>query len=206
MSTQPGRLFIVSAASGTGKTTLVTWLIKSLPQVRLSVSHTTRAPRAGEQDGLHYNFASVPQFEEMLGRAAFLEHAVVHGNYYGTSQEWVEATLKTGTDVILEIDWQGAAQVRHLMPDCIAVFILPPSRAALETRLRGRGQDAEDVIRRRLQAARDEMAHCFEYDYLIVNDDLDTAKQELAAVFVAERCRTQVQGQRHSDRIADLLA
>lgn len=206
MSIQPGRLFIVSAASGTGKTTLVSWLIRNVAGVRLSVSHTTRSMRSGEQNGVHYNFTSVADFEEMLTRTAFLEHALVHGNYYGTSQQWVVDTLKTGTDVILEIDWQGAHQVRRLMPECIGVFILPPSRAALESRLRGRGQDAEDVICRRLKAARDEMSHCYEYDYIIVNDDLERAKDELKGIFLAERCRTTVQSNRHAECIGELLS
>ncbi len=205
MTTPSGRLFVVSAASGTGKTTLVNWLISSLSEVQLSVSHTTRAPRPGEQNGVHYHFVPVAEFEAMLLRAAFFEHALVHGNYYGTSQEFVLATLKRGTDVILEIDWQGAQQIRRLMPECISIFILPPSKEALEKRLRGRGQDAEEVIQKRLKAAHDEMSHCLEYDYIVVNDDLDTAKRDLQAIFVAERTRTAVQSERQSARLQALL-
>lgn len=205
MSIPSGRLFVVSAASGTGKTTLVNWLINSVPGVQLSISHTTRATRPGEQNGVHYHFVSVAEFEAMLLRTAFFEHALVHGNYYGTSQEFVLATLKQGIDVILEIDWQGAQQIRRLMPECISVFILPPSKDALEKRLRGRGQDSEEVIQKRLKAAHDEMSHCMEYDYVIVNDDLDNAKRDLQSVFLAERCRTLVQTERHAERLQALL-
>ncbi len=205
MSIPSGRLFVVSAASGTGKTTLVNWLINAVPNVQLSISHTTRAMRPGEQNGVHYHFVAVAEFEAMLLRAAFFEHALVHGNYYGTSQEFVQATLKQGIDVILEIDWQGAQQIRRLMPECISIFILPPSQEALEKRLRGRGQDSEEVIRKRLQAAHDEMSRCLEYDYVIVNDDLDNAKRDLQSVFLAERCRTLVQTERQAERLQALL-
>lgn len=200
-----GKLFIISAASGTGKTTLVTALVKDMPGVIHSISSTTRAKRDGEVDGVHYNFVSIDEFKAMIGRGAFYEHAEVHGNFYGTSREWVEARLAEGQDVILEIDWQGAAQMRKLMPSCITVFILPPSIAALEARLRGRGKDSEDVIQRRLAAAKGEIAHAPEYDYLIINDQLDQALTELKAVFLAERCKADVQQQRHAAQLRSLL-
>ena len=205
MTNATGKLFIISAASGTGKTTLVTALVEEMPGVIHSISSTTRAKRDGEIDGVHYNFVSVDEFKAMIGRGAFYEHAEVHGNFYGTSREWVEARLAEGQDVILEIDWQGAAQMRKLMPSCITVFILPPSIAALEARLRGRGKDSEDVIQRRLAAAKGEIAHAPEYDYLIINDQLDQALTELKAVFLAERCRADVQQQRHAAQLRDLL-
>lgn len=200
-----GKLFIISAASGTGKTTLVTALVKDVPGVIHSISSTTRAKRDGEVDGVHYNFVSIDEFKAMIGRGAFYEHAEVHGNFYGTSREWVEARLADGQDVILEIDWQGAAQMRKLMPSCITVFILPPSIAALEARLRGRGKDSEEVIQRRLAAAKGEIAHAPEYDYLIINDQLDQALTELKAVFLAERCKADVQQQRHAAQLRELL-
>ncbi|NQD36475.1 guanylate kinase [Permianibacter sp. IMCC34836] len=202
----PGKLFIISAASGTGKTTLVTALVKDMPGVIHSISTTTRAKRDGEVHGVHYNFVSVDEFKAMVARHAFYEHAEVHGNFYGTSREWVEARLAEGQDVILEIDWQGAAQMRKLMPACVTVFILPPSIAALESRLRGRGKDSEEVIQRRLAAAKGEIAHAPEYDYLIINDDLNQALTELKAVFLAERCQTAVQQQRHAQQMKALLS
>lgn len=205
MTNAPGKLFIISAASGTGKTTLVTALVKDMPGVIHSISTTTRAKRDGEVHGVHYNFVSVDEFKAMVARSAFYEHAEVHGNFYGTSREWVEARLAEGQDVILEIDWQGAAQMRQLMPSCITVFILPPSIAALESRLRGRGKDSEEVIQRRLAAAKGEIAHAPEYDYLIINDDLTQALDELKAVFLAERCKATVQAQRHAAQLQDLL-
>ena len=200
-----GKLFIISAASGTGKTTLVTALVKDMPGVIHSISSTTRARRDGEIDGVHYHFVSVDEFKAMIARGAFYEHAEVHGNFYGTSREWVEARLAEGQDVILEIDWQGAAQMRKLMPSCITVFILPPSIAALDARLRGRGKDSEEVIQRRLAAAKGEIAHAPEYDYLIINDQLDQALTELKAVFLAERCKADVQQQRHAEQLRELL-
>jgi len=205
MTNATGKLFIISAASGTGKTTLVTALVKDMPGVIHSISSTTRTKRDGEIDGVHYHFVSVDEFKAMIGRGAFYEHAEVHGNFYGTSREWVEARLAEGQDVILEIDWQGAAQMRKLMPSCITVFILPPSIAALEARLRGRGKDSEDVIQRRLAAAKGEIAHAPEYDYLIINDQLDQALTELKAVFLAERCKADVQQQRYAAQLRDLL-
>lgn len=202
----PGNLFTISAPSGAGKTSLVEALVRQLSDIRVSVSHTTRAQRPNERHGVHYHFVDHAEFDRMLGEAAFLEYAEVFGNRYGTSQQWVEATLAGGTDVILEIDWQGAAQVRRLMPETTAVFILPPSRETLRTRLTGRGQDDAEVIQRRLDGATQEISHCHEADYLIVNDDFDTALQELKAVVTAHRLRLERQQQRHAALLRELLS
>ena len=186
----PGVLFIVSAPSGAGKTSLVNALCKADPLVRVSVSYTTRPPRPGEEDGKHYHFVTRSAFEAMLERGEFLESAVVHGNLYGTSEAWVRRELAAGASIILEIDWQGAQQVRKRFADCIGVFVLPPSLAVLEQRLRSRAQDSAEVIAKRLQAAREEIAHACEYDYVIINDDFETAVQDLCAVVRAARLRT----------------
>ncbi len=190
---RPGVLFIVSAPSGAGKTSLVHALCKADPQVRVSVSYTTRLPRPGEEPGKHYHFVTRPVFEAMLERAEFLESALVHGNFYGTSEPWVRDQLQAGASIVLEIDWQGAAQVRRRIPESIGIFVLPPSMAVLEQRLRARAQDAPDVIAARLRAARAEIAHVCEYDYVIINDDFDTAVQDLCAVVRAARLRTALQ-------------
>lgn len=190
---RPGILFIVSAPSGAGKTSLVHALCAADPAVCVSVSYTTRAPRPGEQDAKHYHFVTPEAFERMLERGEFLESALVHGNRYGTAEPWVRARLAAGTDVVLEIDWQGAEQVRRRFPDAIGIFVLPPSLAALERRLAARGQDAPEVIATRLQAAQAEIAHACEYDYVIINDDFDTAVQDLRAVVRAARLRTVLQ-------------
>jgi guanylate kinase len=190
---RPGVLFIVSAPSGAGKTSLVHALCTADPQVAVSVSYTTRAPRPGEDAGRHYHFVTRAQFERMLERGELLESALVHGNFYGTSEPWVRSQLAAGASIVLEIDWQGAAQVRRRFPDSIGIFVLPPSIAALEQRLRQRGQDAAEVIAARLQAARDEIAHACEYDYVIINDDFDTAVQDLRAIVRAARLRTALQ-------------
>ena len=171
-----GTLYIVSAPSGAGKTSLVKALLDSTAEVSVSVSHTTRAMRPGEQDGVNYHFTSVAEFTAMLKRGEFLEHAEVFGNWYGTSQIWVEHTLAAGQDLILEIDWQGAQQVRRLMPQAKSIFILPPTRQALLQRLRNRGQDDESIIQRRMDEATSEMSHYVEYDYVIVNDDFADRK------------------------------
>jgi guanylate kinase len=189
----PGVLFIVSAPSGAGKTSLVHALCKADPRVAVSVSYTTRAPRPGEVPGRHYHFATRAEFEQMLERGELLESALVHGNFYGTSEPWVRSQLEGGASIVLEIDWQGAAQVRRHFPDSIGIFVLPPSMAALEQRLRLRGQDSVEVIAARLQAARAEIAHACEYDYAIINDDFDTALQDLCAVVRAARLRTALQ-------------
>jgi len=202
----PGSLYIISAPSGAGKTSLVKALTDSSAQVRVSVSHTTRAPRPGERDGVHYHFVDRDTFQAMVAEDAFLEHAEVFGNFYGTARASVQALMDQGADVILEIDWQGAAQVRRLMPGALSVFILPPSRAELEARLRGRGQDSEEVIARRLAEAKAEMAHHGEFDYLVVNDDFDRALGELRAVFTARRLRRETQLPRLAPLLDELLA
>lgn len=199
-----GNLFIVAAPSGAGKTSLVKQLLAADGGIRLSVSYTTRAPRPGEVDGVHYHFVSRDTFMEMLGRGEFLESAEVYGNFYGTSQPWIDASRKSGSDILLEIDWQGAEQVRRLIPEAIGVFILPPSVAALRERLSGRGQDSEEIIDRRVAAAREDMRHFGEFDYVIINDDFDTASQDLLAVVRAERLKIDAQLARHSELIAGL--
>lgn len=201
-----GTLYIVSAASGTGKTTLVKKLLEMIGSVRLSTSFTTRAKREGETDGVHYFFITTDVFQEMVTHNAFYEYAHVHGNYYGTSRAWVDAQLRSGVDVVLEIDWQGAAQMRKQWPHCRSIFVLPPDMAVLEQRLRGRGTDTAEVIERRLAAAKTEIAQCTEYDYIVVNDDFDVALADLQAIFVAERCRTVNQKIRQKVRLAEFAS
>lgn len=184
-----GNLFIVSAPSGAGKTSLVTALLASNRQLDLSVSYTTRAPRPGEVDGREYHFVSRETFMNMAKHGDFLESAEVYGNLYGTSQSWIAAETSDGRDILLEIDWQGADQVRRKFPNCISIFILPPSLQALETRLRARGQDSEQVIAQRLQASQEDIAHVAEFDYVIINDRLDDALQQLSAIVVAAGLR-----------------
>ncbi len=184
-----GNLYIVSAPSGAGKSSLVRALIEGDPMLRLSVSYTTRPPRPGEEDGVHYHFVTREVFVEMLGQGAFLESAEVYGNHYGTSQPWIEAEMGRGHDVLLEIDWQGAAQVRRIFPAAICIYILPPSLEELERRLRDRGQDSAEVIARRLAAAREDMTHALEYDYLVVNERFDLALADLRAIVRAQRLR-----------------
>lgn len=200
-----GTLYIVSAPSGAGKTSLVTALLDDLPFVRVSVSHTTRAARPGEVDGVNYHFTAVADFQAMIGRGEFLEHAEVFGNYYGTSHPWVKQALAQGHDLILEIDWQGAQQVRRLAPDARSIFILPPSTAALRQRLNSRGQDNSEVIETRMQQAAAEMSHYVEYDYLIINDDFHTALNELKSIFISARLQQAAQQQRHSQLLSSLL-
>ncbi|MAT65897.1 MAG: guanylate kinase [Gammaproteobacteria bacterium] len=201
-----GSLFIVSAPSGAGKTSLVRALMERMDGLAFSISHTTRAMRPGEQDGRDYHFVTVEAFEAMIGRGEFLEHARVFDNYYGTARSAVEAQLARGEDVFLDIDWQGARQVREQLPQAQGIFILPPSRAALEARLQGRGQDGPEVIARRMRDAVSEAAHYDEYDYLIINDDFDTALGELGAIVTAARLRRSRQAGRYAGMIADLLA
>jgi len=196
-----GTLYIVSAPSGAGKTSLVKALLQRMPDVVVSVSHTTRPPRPGEQDGVDYHFIDKARFEGLVEGGQFLEHAQVFDNYYGTSRSTVFGQLEAGRDVILEIDWQGARQVRQSAPQAVSVFILPPSRAALRERLTGRGQDSEEVVDRRMQDAVSEMSHYDEYDYLIFNDEFERAVSELQAVFVSLRLRLGAQQLRH---VADL--
>ncbi|MFP5414020.1 MAG: guanylate kinase [Gammaproteobacteria bacterium] len=204
--THRGTLFTVSAPSGAGKTSLLAGLVKQLPDIRVSVSHTTRAMRPGERDGIDYHFVTEPDFIAMLERAEFLEHARVFNNLYGTSQLWVEEQLHNGTDVVLEIDWQGAAQVRRLLPDCVRVFILPPSIDTLMTRLTSRRQDQPEVIQQRLAQAREEISHYVEADYLIVNDQFDTALDELLAVVKSQRLTLSAQERRFEALLLALLS
>ncbi len=200
-----GHLYIVAAPSGAGKTTLVRMLLENDPAIRLSISCTTRAPRHGEEDGREYHFVDVPDFVERVSRGEFLEWAEVHGNYYGTSKRWIEAEMTAGRDVLLEIDWQGAQQVRKAFPEAIGVFILPPSMVTLKERLAGRGTDSAEVIARRIAAARDEMRHVDEFDYVIINDDLQQALGNLSSVVSASRLQYSTQRQRHSALFATLL-
>ena len=200
-----GSLFIVSAPSGAGKTTLVSGLIAADPGVRKSVSYTTRKPRPGEETGRDYHFISAEAFERMRAEGEFLETAQVHGNFYGTSRRAVESETAAGVDVLLEIDWQGAAQIRKLYPDAVAIFILPPSIEALEKRLRGRGQDSTETIARRVAAARGEISHIGEFDYVIINDEFNRAAQDLISIIRAERLRLPRQLARHTELINRVL-
>ena len=200
-----GTLYTVSAPSGAGKTSLVNALIARCNQLRVSVSHTTRPQRPGEQDGINYHFVDEAAFLGMLEQAAFLEHARVFGNLYGTSQAWVEEQLAAGTDVILEIDWQGAEQVKRLLPATRAIFILPPSRQALEQRLTGRGQDDPAIIAGRMAQAVEEMSHYIESDFLVVNNDFEQALAELEAIVVCQRLQTMRQREALTDLLRNLL-
>lgn len=201
-----GTLYTVSAPSGAGKTSLVSALVKSNPEVCVSVSHTTRPMRPGEVDGVNYHFIDHATFERMLEASAFLESARVFNNLYGTSQQWVTETLQQGVDVILEIDWQGAQQVRKLMPNTVSLFILPPSLACLRQRLTGRGQDDTSVIEARMAEAISEMSHYCEADYLIVNDDFTTALAQFQALITSQHLRLAHQVGRHAGLIQELLA
>jgi guanylate kinase len=201
-----GTLFVVAAPSGAGKSTLVNALLEREPAISLSVSHTTRPPRVGETYGRHYYFVERAEFEREVAAGVFLEHAEVHGNLYGTSRTRVQELLAQGRDVLLEIDWQGAEQIRRSKPDCVSVFILPPSRAELERRLRGRGSDSAEVIERRLRNSRGEIAHAHQFDYILVNDAFDQALADLQAIVRAVRLRGVLQWQRHEALIDELLA
>ncbi len=201
-----GTLYTVSAPSGAGKTSLVNALVADTDNLKVSVSHTTRPIRPGEQEGVNYHFVAEQAFVEMIEHGDFLEHARVFKNYYGTSKTWVEQTLATGVDVILEIDWQGATQVRKLIPGAVGVFILPPSREALLERLQGRGQDAETVIDARMAEARNEISHYVESDYLIVNDEFAKALADFKAVITSERTKLSRQAEKYSSLIASLLS
>ena len=201
-----GTLFTVSAPSGAGKTSLVKALAEAMPQVQVSVSHTTRAMRPGEVDGTNYHFVSRPQFTAMLEQGEFLEQAEVFGNHYGTCRQWVDQTLSRGQDVILEIDWQGAEQVRRQLPGAVGVFILPPSRQTLRQRLTGRGQDDAEIIERRMREAIAEMSHYVEADYLIINDDFDTALAQFQAVITARRLSLERQKHDRQQLLMDLLS
>ncbi len=200
-----GNLFIITAASGAGKTSLVKELLARDTQVQLSISHTTRAPRAGEIDGVHYHFVSQTEFSQILDAGGFLESATVHGSQYGTSQISLDAALQAGYDVILEIDWQGAAQVRNIYAQSIGIFILPPSIDALSARLNARNLDSIEVIDRRLSAAREEMRHVVEFDYVTINDDFDLALQDLMAIIRTHRLKTGIQMQRYATLVQALI-
>tara|TARA_R110000850_G_scaffold265250_13_gene394845 strand:- start:21555 stop:22187 length:633 start_codon:yes stop_codon:yes gene_type:complete len=208
MSNQPGHLYIVSAPSGGGKTSLTRALVTRLAELghaaAISVSYTTRAPRPGEVEGTHYHFVDDAQFLSMIERDAFLEHANVFGRRYGTGRQWTEDLLSAGVDVILDIDWQGAQQVRRTAPQARSIFILPPSLDELRRRLRGRGQDDEATIAARMASAKDEMSHHAEYDSLIVNEDFDLALQELCALFIAPKLELAAQLERHAELISEL--
>ena len=196
-----GMLFIISSPSGGGKTSLVKALLEAEPGMRLSVSYTTRPPRPGEVHGRAYHFVTLPEFERLLETGEFLENAVIYGNRYGTSRKWIEREQAGGHDVLLEIDWQGAQQVRRLMRNVVSIFILPPSPEVLESRLMGRGQDSAEVVRKRLAAARDEISHASEYDYVIINDEFNRAALDLRSIVRAERLKIARQFARHSNLI-----
>ncbi len=201
-----GTLFIVAAPSGAGKSSIVNAVLKRDPQVALSISFTSRAPRPGERHAEHYHFVSETEFLRMVDAGDFFEYARVHGDWKGTARQSVEPQLAAGRDVLLEIDWQGAAQVRAKVPDAVSIFILPPSREALEQRMQARGQDSAEVIARRLAAAREEMSNYSAFDYVIVNEVFDTAVGEMCAIFVASRLRRGQQEQRHAGLVQALLA
>lgn len=201
----PGSLYVIAAPSGAGKTTLTRLALAQNPRLALSVSTTTRAPRPGEEDGVHYHFVSVEAFKAMQAGGEFLESAEVHGNFYGTTRSGIEALLREDRDVILEIDWQGAQQVRRIYPESVGIFIVPPSFDVLETRLQGRGQDSAEVIARRVANAREELQHLDEFPYVIINENLEEALAELLAVFSAARVRLENQTQRCSALIASYL-
>lgn len=201
----PGSLFVIAAPSGAGKTTLTRMALAQNPRLLLSISTTTRAPRPGEENGVHYHFVSVETFRQMQAAGDFLESAEVHGNFYGTSRQGIETLLAADRDVVLEIDWQGAQQVRKVYPESVGVFILPPSFDVLETRLQGRGQDSAEVIARRVANAREELQHLNEFPYVIINENLDEALAELLAVFAAARVRLVNQSQRCAALVASYL-
>jgi guanylate kinase len=201
-----GTLYIVAAPSGAGKSSIVNAVLARDTDIALSISFTSRAARPGERHAQHYHFISADEFKAMIRAGDFFEYAEVHGDWKGTARQSVEPQLDAGKDVLLEIDWQGARQVREKVPDAVSVFILPPSRAALEQRMRNRGQDSEEVIQRRLAAAREEMSHYDEFDYVIVNDVFDEAVAQMHTIFTASRLRREAQDVRHAGLIAALLA
>lgn len=205
MNTPTGQLYIVSAPSGAGKSSLLNALRGCLQDVVVSVSHTTRKPRPGEQDGVHYHFTDVETFRQQVADGNFLEYAQVFDNYYGTSRLSVNALLESGKDVILEIDWQGARQVRERANDAISIFILPPGVEALRERLHGRGQDSEETIQRRMRDAQSEMSHYPEYDYIIINDEFEFALEELTCIFRSERLKLVRQMQQHQSLLDTLV-
>lgn len=204
MTPPTGNLFVVAAPSGAGKTSLTRALLDREPAIRLSVSYTTRAPRPGEEAGIHYHFVTPERFAALKQAGEFLEHAQVHGNWYATSATWLKTQVAAGQDVLLEIDWQGAAQVRRLIPDSVQIFILPPSLDSLRQRLNARGQDNAQTIERRLTTAREEMRHCSEFDYVIINQDFASAVEDLSAIVRASRLRGAQQRTRHRSLLEQL--
>jgi len=200
-----GTLYIVAAPSGAGKTSLVKALVEQLDELEVSVSYTTRPPRPGEKDGINYHFIDREGFQRMVAAGEFLEHAEVFGNFYGTAKANIFERLRAGIDVILEIDWQGARQVREAFPETVGIFILPPSREVLEQRLRDRGQDSEETIARRMREATEEMSHYREFDYLVVNDRFERSLEELRAIVVARRLRLEAQEQKLRELLQDLV-
>ena len=205
MSLTRGNLFVVSAPSGTGKSSLVNAVLAREPDIALSISFTSRDPRPNERHDQHYHFINVERFQEMIAAGDFFEHALVHGDYKGTARQSVEPTLSAGGDVLLEIDWQGARQVQEKLPGCVTIFILPPSRAELESRLRNRAQDSEETILRRLADSRGELEHAHEFDYIVINRDFDRAVEDLLAIVRAQRLKREMQLQRHDGLLASLL-
>ena len=200
-----GTLYIVAAPSGAGKSSIVNATLARDSKISLSISFTSRAPRPGERHAQHYHFIATEEFQRMIDAGDFFEHALVHGDLKGTARQSVEPQLAAGRDVLLEIDWQGARQVRDKVRDAVGIFILPPSREALEERMRKRGQDSDDTIARRLAAAREEMSHYHEFDYVIVNETFETAVWEMCSIFTASRLRRDAQAQRHAGMIESLL-
>lgn len=203
-----GTLYIVSAPSGAGKSSLIAALLETSPtySMKVSVSHTTRGMRPGEQNGVHYHFVQKETFEELISQGEFLEYAEVFGHYYGTSRVWIEDNLNKGIDVFLDIDWQGAQQIREQMPQAKSIFILPPSKDELERRLNARGQDSPAVIAKRMSEAQSEISHYNEYDYMIVNDDFDAALMDFKAIIRAERLAEDKQAAKHGSMLSDLLS
>ncbi|WP_289157114.1 guanylate kinase [uncultured Pseudoalteromonas sp.] len=205
MAQTRGNLFILSAPSGAGKSSLITALLKKHADMKVSVSHTTRSPRPGEDNAVHYHFVSADEFKALIAKDDFFEWAQVFDNYYGTSKQAIESQLNAGIDVFLDIDWQGAQQVREIMPSVQTIFILPPSKAELEQRLNNRGQDSAEVIAGRMAKAQSETSHYNEYDYVVVNDDFETALSNIETIVLAQRLTLKAQASRHHDLITNLL-
>lgn len=205
MEPAKANLFVVSAPSGAGKTSLLKRLISELTDVQTSISHTTREKRDAEMDGVDYHFVDLEQFKQLVEQNAFYEHAEVFGNHYGTSKSSIADQLAKGIDVILEIDWQGARQIKQQLPNTLSVFILPPSKSELENRLQGRGQDDDAIIKARMDAAISEMSHYDEYDYLVINDDFSQAVSEIRSIIQAERQKLVLQRKKHAHLLSNLL-
>ena len=205
MAQTRGNLFILSAPSGAGKSSLITALLKKHADMKVSVSHTTRSPRPGEENAVHYHFVSADEFKALIAKDDFFEWAQVFDNYYGTSKQAIESQLDAGIDVFLDIDWQGAQQVREIMPSVQTIFILPPSKAELEQRLNNRGQDSAEVIAGRMAKAQSETSHYNEYDYVVVNADFETALSNIETIVLAQRLTLKAQASRHHDLITNLL-